>query len=644
MHMTKWFAALCLAVLANTLAHAEDAKTQWPLFGGDTGGSQYSPLSQINTENVKKLKVAWVHKSGDLLINNKQKWKSTGYEVSPIHANNSIYYCTPLNRVFSLDPATGEEQWVFDPHAPDPVTKKPLIDKEKSAAYCRGVAYWESKTPIPDTPCQKRVFRGDNHGHIYALDADTGLACRDFGTDKNHPGYVSNWDYPVHGEDPYRGTASPPTVIGDIMIAGSGAVDSIANSNDGVVRGWHAITGKLLWEFNPIPEGKRELTGAGNVWGPMTVDEKNGLVFLPTTSPSPDYYGGTRKFAMPLTSAIVALNAKTGDVVWSFQTVRHDVFDYDHGAHPLLVTIKKDGQLRDVAILHTKMGWVFVFDRKTGEHLWPIGEMVVPKSTVPGDVAAPTQPIPLGIDPIAKQSISKYDMWGITPLDKLWCERKYETLRNEGIYTPPSQEGSIASPSPFGGSNWGGASFDPTTNQLIVKAQNLPMILKITRADEIDPNGPPIFSSRPLVGTEYYFEGEVFMSPLGIPCSAPPWGTLTALNMDTGKINWQVPLGQSRRLGINVPNFFGWGAPNVGGPISTAGGLTFIAATMDGKFRAFDTKTGKVLWQDKLPAAGPSVPMSYEVGGRQFVVTTAGGVARLYNRLDDSLVAYALPQ
>lgn len=640
----KILAIFTVFFVAITFAKAEDKETQWPLFGGDAGGSQYSPLTQINTENVEDLDVAWIHNSGDLIDDQKNKRNSTGYEVSPIHANNSIYYCTPLNRVFSLDPATGKEKWVFDPHQPDPVTGKPLVDKPKRAAYCRGVAYWQAKSPVAGQPCQKRVFRPDNFGHIYAIDADTGLACRDFGVEKGHAGYVSNWDYPVQGKDPFRGMASPPTVIGDIMVGASGAIDSNANANDGVVRGWDVRTGELVWEFNPIPEDKREITGAGNVWGPMTADIENGLVFLPTTSPSPDYYAGTRKFDMPLTSAIVAVKAKTGEVVWSFQTIHHDVFDFDHGAHPLLVTIQKDGRARDVAILHTKMGWVFVFDRLTGEPLWPIKEVPVPQSTVPGETTSPTQPVPVGIDAISKQAISREDMWGVTPFDKSWCEKRFDELDYDGMYTPPSLKGSIASPSPFGGSNWGGASYDPGTNQLIVKSQNLPMIIKLTPATEMDPDAPPTFSSRPLNGTPYYFEGEVFMSPLGIPCIAPPWGTLTALNMDTGKISWQVPLGQSRRWGINVPAFLGWGSPNVGGPISTAGGLTFIAATMDEKIRAFDTKTGEELWEDGLPATGVSVPLTYEAGGRQFVVIAAGGVARMYPNLDDSIVAYALPE
>ncbi|MFC3052889.1 pyrroloquinoline quinone-dependent dehydrogenase [Kordiimonas pumila] len=633
-----------LIMLNGAAGLAEAGDTQWPLFGGSYGGSQYSPLDQITTKNVDDLEVAWVHHSGDLIVA-KDKRFSTGYEVHPIHANGSIYYCTPLNRIFSLDPATGKEKWVFDPHAVQEETGEPLITQKKFPAYCRGVSYWEAKEKVAGEPCQKRIFRNDNYGHLFAVDADTGKACKDFGAAKGHPGYVTNWDYNVNGSDNYRGTATPPGVVGDLVIGASGANDSNANANDGIVRAYDVRTGDMVWDFNPIPEQYRDQTGAGNVWAPIVADEKNGLVFLPTTSPSPDYFGGTRaEMDMPLTSALVAVDAKTGAVKWSFQTVHHDVFDYDNGAHPLLVTIQKDGKPRDVAILQTKMGWVFVFDRVTGEAIWPIEEVPVPQSTVPGEKTSPTQPVPQGIEPFALQGVTREDMWGLTPFDKAWCEDKFDTLHYKGMYTPPSKKGAIASPGPFGGGNWGGASYDPTTNQLIVKSQNLPMILTLTPQNEMPEETASTFSSRPLVGTNYYFQGEVFLSPLGIPCGKPAWGTLTALDMDTGKKNWQVPLGQARRFGVNLPEFLGWGSANVGGPITTAGGLTFIAATMDEKIRAFDTKTGEILWSDGLPAAGPSVPMTYMAGGRQFVVTTAGGVARLYDNLSDALVAYALPK
>jgi len=413
-------------------------------------------------------------------------------------------------------------------------------------------------------------------------------------------------------------------------------------ANDGVIRGWDVRTGDLKWEFNPIPEGRREATGAGNVWGVMTVDEKLGLIYLPTTSPSPDFYGGTRTFDMPLTSAIVALEAETGQVRWSFQTVHHDLFDFDHGAHPLLVTIRKDGRNLDVAILHTKMGWIYVFDRATGEPVWPIEERPVPASSMPGDTASPTQPVPIGIDAFATQEMTRDDMWGVTPFDRGWCRAQYDTHRNDGMYTPPSQEGTVTLPSVFGGGNWGGAAYDPDTNQLIVKAQNLAMILTLTEMTDEIAASPTTYSSRALVGTPYHFSGHIFMSPFGIPCNAPPWGTLTAIDMDTGQTTWTRGLGQSKRFGLYIPDSFGWGAPNVAGPLVTAGGLVFIGATMDGKFRALDVETGEEVWQDDLPAPGIAVPMTYYADGRQFVVIAAGGAARLSPDLDDSIVAYTL--
>lgn len=622
--------------------NVEHTETQWPLFGGNGGGSQYSGLDQINRKNVRGLKVAWTHKSGDIIDDPVNKARSTVYEVTPIHANNHLYYCTPLNRVFALDPATGKERWVFDAHAVDPATGRPLVKDERRAGICRGVTYWESGAPHAGAQCEKRVFRADTKGHVFALDADTGKPCRDFGSGKGHPGYVSNWDYPVHGNDPMRGTTAPPSVIGDVLVTSSNANDSVTNANDGVIRGWDARSGKLLWEFNPIPEPYRDVTGAANAWGGITVDEKLGLIYVPTTSPSPDFFGGTRRFDMPLVSALVALDAGTGEVRWSFQTVHHDLFDYDNGAHPLLVTITKDGRKRDVAILPTKMGFIYVFDRATGESLWPIREVPVPASSMPGDKASPTQPAPQGIATFAHQTMNRDSAWGVTPLDRWICRSRYDGYRHDGMFTPPSLQGSVALPSVFGGGNWGGAAYDPQSNQLIVKAQNISMILKLTKLGEADTAGANGFSSRELKGTPYWFSGSPFLSPLGIPCNAPPWGTLTAIDMGTGQITWQKPLGQSRRFGLLVPETFGWGAANVAGPLITKGGLVFIGATMDGMFRALDVRNGEELWRSRLPAPGVAVPMSYHADGRQYVVIAAGGAARLYPELNDAIVAYTL--
>lgn len=648
-HLIGSCAALMLALVYP--AHGQEVADQdawgdWPSFGNDAGGSQYSPLDQIDKTNVGKLKIAWSHRSGDFSY----KGSSTGgsnMEVTPIHANGTLYYCTPFNRVFALDPATGAEKWMFDPTVVTGPDGKPLLDKPKRATICRGVAYWQASAPEADAPCQKRIFKGDMFGSIYAIDADTGASCVDFGAAKGHPGYASHLDYDNHGEGFAGGMGSPPTVVGDVVVATSSANDGLTNAADGIVRGFDVRTGDLLWEFNPIPEDKRDQTGAANVWSTVSADVERGLVFLPTTSPSTDYYGGERLFDIPLSDATVAVSAQTGEVVWSFQTVHHDVFDYDLVGHPLLVKIKKDGREIDVAITQTKMGWLFVHDRDTGAPIWPIEEVPVPQSDVPGEQTSPTQPVPVGIDAFAGQLIKREDLFGLTPLDKKWCQSQFDTMRYEGLYTPPSEKGSLLFPSALGGGNWGGAAFDPNSNTLIVKAENLATRLKFVKKQdgENEDNIPAAdYLTRPLQGTPYRTEGEVFMSPLGIPCTPTPWGTLSAIDMGTGKLKWQIPLGQVRKYGVTIPASFGWGSPNIGGPIVTGSGLVFVAAAMDAKLRALDAATGAELWQGKLPVPGMAVPMTYMADGKQYVVIAAGGHSRAETLLGDYLIAFALPE
>ncbi len=623
-----------VAVLGWIVAVGTAVADDWPSFANDIEGSQYSPLAQLTPANVAGLERAWVHRSGDFIAD------TTSFQVTPIHANGLLYYCTPMNRVFALDPVTGEERWVFDPHSSQSPGGKPVTDEERRPSTCRGVAYWASED---EGACARRVFRTSGLGHVYAIDADTGRACADFGAGKGHPGYVSQYDFEAYGEG-FRGAGSPPLVIGDVVVAPSGSNDGLTNAADGVVRGFDVRSGELLWTFNPIPEGLRDKTGAANVWTTMSGDAANGLVFLPTTSPSTDYYGGGRLFDIPLSDAVVALNALTGEIAWSFQTVRHDLFDYDLPGHALLVTIRKDGAPRDVAIQQTKMGYLYVFDRLTGEPIFPIEEMDVPASDLPDEVAAPTQPISPGIAAFSGQLLERDSLFGITPLDRAWCRAEFDKMRYEGMYTPPSTQGTLLFPSALGGGNWGGAAFDAKRNLLIIKAENLATRLKFLPKDT-ESDAPPDYLTRPLEGTPYRTEGEIFMSPLGIPCTPPPWGTLSAIDMDSGNLVWQIPLGQIKRFGITVPKSFGWGSPNVGGPILTGGGLIFVAATLDEKIRALDIETGDELWQADLPITATAMPMTYQgEDGRQYVVIAAGGTGRIGTGSSDHVIAFALPK
>ena len=609
----------------------------WPSLGNDPGGSQYSPLAQINAGNVSGLKLAWVHHSGDV-AGKDSAVGATALEAVPIHVNGTLYYCTALNRVFALDPATGREKWVFDPHVAAKGSSAPLVADKRRTGICRGVAYWQAATPRAGVACDKRIFKSDVLGHVFAIDADTGAACRDFGAAAGHPGFVTHADFDALGSgDTALGATSPPAVIGDLLVATAAARDSITDANDGFVRGFDVRSGELRWAFDPIPAEHARHTGAANVWSTLSVDPQRGLVFVPTTSPSSDFYGANRPYELPLTDATVALSARTGLPVWSHQATRHDLFDYDLPGHPLLVTITHQGRRIPVAIQQTKQGRMFVLDRDTGRPVFPVEERPAPKSDVPGEHSAPTQPFPVLPEAFSRQLLTEDDMWGLTPLDRAWCRREFRKLRYEGPFTPPSERGSLVFP--FGGGNWGGVAYHPGRNLLVAKGQNLALRVQLIRKDGA--GNPPRGSD--LVGTPYRVELGIFTSPLGIPCTPPPFGTVSAIDMDTGRLRWQVPLGRARYKGVTAPESFEWGSPNIGGPMVTGGNLVFIAAALDARLRALDLATGRELWQAPLEAPGNSVPMTYLAGGRQFVVIAAGGNARLSPELSDAVMAFALP-
>ena len=644
----QWLHALALVALVfATPGSAQDG--DWRSFGRDPGGSQHSPLSQINTGNVAKLKPAWTHRTGDF-VEASLPDGGTVLQATPLHIDGTLYFCTPMNRIFALDARSGRERWVFDPHRPDARTgREALSEPLARPRRCRGVAYWEAAggSSASEEVCRARIFMNGDAARVYAVDAATGEPCSDFGAGQGHAGWVTHLDFENHGEGMAGAATSPPAILGDMVIAAMATGDGITNARNGFVRAFDVRSGELMWEFDPIPVEHRHITGAANVWSTISVDVERHLVFLPTTSPSTDYYGGERRIDMPLVNAIVALHGATGEVAWSYQTVRHDLFDYDLVGHPLLVDIQRDGRTIPAALLQTKMGWLFGFERSSGEPLWPIVDRAVPATDVIGDQAAPTQPVPEQMAAFSRQELSREELFGLTPIDRYFCRRQFDRLRYDGMYTPPSMRGAILFPSALGGGNWGGAAYDPASNLLIIKAENLATVIRMVAKQDVeaeDAKPPQDYLTRPLVGTPYKVEGEIFLSPLGIPCTPPPWGTLTALDMGTGEIRWQIPLGQVRRAGMNVPKRFGWGSPNVGGPITTAGGLTFIGATMDSKFRALETVTGEELWVSDLPVPGMAVPMTYAIDGRQYVVIAAGGNAQVGTRIGDYLIAYTLPE
>ena len=395
-----------------------------------------------------------------------------------------------------------------------------------------------------------------------------------------------------------------------------------------------------------VPEAMRDATGGADVWPPFTVDVETNRVFVPTGSPSPDSYGGNRLEPMPYANALLVLDGASGTPVWHQQLVHHDVFDYDLPAQPTLVDIQREGEVIEAVAQITKMGLVFVFDRATGESLFPIEEIPVPQSDLAEERTAPTQPRPVLPEPFSMQRLSEDDVFGLTFWDRAKCRESFRAARYEGPFTPPSTQGSLLFPGPGGGGNWGGVAYDPGRNLLIVKSQNIGFIFKLSSIDS-----EPIPSkfgtsalSRPVIGTPYRVDGYRWLSPWGVPCSPPPWGELTAIDLATGETRWRIPFGQVSfgPFGwLKSPK--AWGSPSVGGPMITAGGLVFIGATMDSRFRAYDVETGEELWRTSLPAPGMAVPMTYDLDGRQYVVIAAGGHGRAGTKLGDALIAFALP-
>ncbi len=607
--------------------------TGWEAFGGLQSGGQYSALDQINLDNVSRLTRAWVAHTGDVVEGDAAEGGSS-FQATPLYRDGKLFVCTPMNRVIALDASTGKSLWTFDGQStlPDSVPR--------FAANCRGVSLWIDQSADAGTHCAVRIIKPDIFARLTAIDADTGKLCPSFGN-----GGVVDLNTFENGGDGGLFLTSPPAIFENLIITGSGVGDNVsANAADGIVRAINAKDGSLAWEFNPIPAALSASTGGANVWSFISVDQEAGLVYLPTTSPSVDPYGAARTAPIPYANALVALAANTGKVVWSFQTVHHDLFDYDLPAQPLLFDLNKDGQSIPVVVQVTKSGYTFMFNRLTGKSVYAIEKKPVPASSIATEQASPHQPVPVLPEPFSRQQLSREDLWGVTFLGKRACQKRFDQLRYEGLFTPPSLEGTVQIPSALGGSNWGGAAIDPRTGLLIVKTQNLASIIRLVPADpnETRPAGSPLkFLQKPLNGTPYRLEGEFFLAPSGIPCTPPPWGELVAIDLASGKQVWRRPLGRYPVSMLKTPEE--WGSPNVGGPIVTGGGLVFIGAGMDNTFRAISSATGTTVWEDKkLPAPAMAVPMTYEMDGIQYVVIAAGGNSLAETEQSDAVVAYRL--
>jgi quinoprotein glucose dehydrogenase len=620
------------------------AQNDWAYYGHDAGGTRYSPLAQINRANVAKLRVAWTFHTGDI-SDGSGRPKRSGLETTPILVDGMLYFTTPFNRVFAVNPETGKQLWVYDP----------MIDLAGSygdGLINRGVATWLDATRAKGKRCHRRIFETTLDARLIALDAATGDPCADFG----NRGQISLRGVARYIPAEYHMT-SPPLVIDDLVVVGS-AIDDNARVDmpSGVVRAFDARTGALRWKWEPLAPndadsatpsaGKVWRTGAGNAWSVMVVDPERDLIFVPTGSASPDYYGGMRLGDDKWADSVVALRAKTGELVWGFQLVHHDLWDYDSASPPLLATLQHAGKSVAVVIQGNKTGFLYVLNRDTGVPVFPVQERPVPQSDVPGEVTSPTQPFPLAPPALVPQKLSADDAWGITPTDRDDCRERIKGLRNDGLFTPPSLQGSLSEPGNVGGMNWSGYAFDPRNSLLLVNTNDLPAEMGLVAADKYwDAAG----KSGDLEYTQQYgapygmFRAFLFAKAHHLPCAPPPWGTLTAVDMAQGTIRWQVPLGSIAPAKPIVPA----GAPSLGGPIVTAGGLVFIAGTMiDPEIRAFDVDTGKEIWKFQLPTSGAATPMTYQVrpGGKQYLVIAAGGHSKVTEeKQSDEIVAFTLP-
>lgn len=625
---------------------------EWMNYGRDAGGTRYVPLTQINRGNVGQLKAAWTYHTGAMEVQGRSV-NNAAFEATPLLVDGTLYLTTPFSRVIALDPATGTERWAFDPQ----------IDLKRgySEVTSRGVSTWPSATNRTRRAGDKRrIILATLDARLLALEAATGQRCADFGVngevDLKQDVRLRNPQFHLD----YQIT-SPPAIIGDLIVVGSSIGDNGGVELErGVVRAFDVRTGKLVWSWDPIPRDPRDAArstwagesanknGAANAWSIISADEARGLVFVPTSSPSPDFYGGERKGHNNYANSVVALRAATGKVVWHFQVVHHDLWDYDVAAQPLLIELKRQGKTIPAVAVGTKMGNIFVLHRETGQPLFPVEERPVPKSDVPGEEAAATQPFPVLPHPIVPQKLTADDAWGINEQDRNACRERIQALRSEGIFTPPSVQGTIAFPGNIGGVNWGGMAYDPTRQLLFAANNRLATMIKLIPRAEFAKTRTEGVTNRvkgefaPQTGTPFGMYRETLLAPSGAPCNAPPWGALTAVDLKTGEHKWMAPLGYIPQLAI-IAKSREWGSPNLGGPMVTAGGLVFIAAAMDTHLRALDVETGKELWQVELPASAQATPMSYQFNGQQFVVICAGGHGKLGTKRGDSVIAYKLP-
>jgi quinoprotein glucose dehydrogenase len=613
--MRQWVAVLALAAQAQ----------EWPHYGGDAGASHYSALDLIDRGNVHNLKVAWEWQTGEAPL---PEYKTTpgAFEATPLMIGGVLYLSTPYNRVVALDAATGRQLWVYDPKA----YEDGQVPNGTGFVH-RGVAAWR------DRKTGKLRILMNSRYRLISLDAESGKPVSDFG-DNGTVNLVTGLRWETNPKN-YTNT-SPAVVYKDLVIVGNGVADRLVYKKDppGDVRAFNARTGKLAWTFHTVPlagefgsdtwgQGSAQYTGHTNVWAPMTLDESRGLLYLPVSTPSNDFYGGARPGQNLFGESLVCLDAATGKRKWHYQLVHHGLWDYDPPGPPVLVTVRVDGRKIDAVVQLTKTGWAFVFDRVTGKPVWPIEERPVPASDVPGEQAWPAQPFPTRPPPFTAQGVTLDDAFDLTPELKAEAQAELKKYRLGPIFTPPSLQGTVMLPGVIGGANWGGGAFDPESGMLYVKSSNTAAMARVIKVGQ----GEGKIASSADVDAEYVMQpgaGTQFHG--GLPLLKPPYGHLTAIDLNKGEIVWRVPFGDDARLranaalkGVKLPERLGAaGAP---GAIVTKGGLIFVGGGDDG-LHAVDTATGSDLWVHPLGRRTTATPMTYRTAGGQQMVVIASGV------------------
>ena len=655
-------AALAVAVGLATATVAGAEVADWPYTEGLAGGGRYSPLADIDRTNVADLEVAWTYRHGDVddggLLPDKV-FRGTAFEGTPVVAGGRLIFTTPFNRVIALDPERGTELWTYDPR----------IDRKRRYANMiihRGVALWNDTAEPADGgatdgggPCRERVLFGTLDARLIAIDAVTGLPCDDFGDGGQVnllvglDGVADAWEYNV---------TSPPAVVGDVVVVGSSIADTLrAVAPPGDVRGFDVRSGKLLWTFRTVPAAGeagafarvgRPGVGAANVWSTMTVDAARGLVFLPVSTPSPDFFGGDRPGANLYSDSVVAHDGSTGRPVWHFQTVHHDLWDYDLAAPPLLATRRGPEGPQDVVVQATKTGFVFVLDRETGKPVFEVVERPVPASDLPDERAWPTQPVPVRPPPLLPERLGDDDLWDVDGERLAKCRALLSGLRNEGRFTPPSTDGTLLYPSTGGGVNWSGLGYEPPSRRVIVPVNNVAHVLRLQRLADRNAgtaSGQPLRNG--LSGIWWLLTGRgtglrYWTNPVrgrrnfavdGVPCNEPPWGLLVAIDLDSGDPVWKAPLG---RDADGVRGQFSYGPLLV-----TGGGLVFAAGTREPRLYVHDVENGREIASFELPAGLHAGPVSYRTraDGPQYLVVAPGGHVGMGSPLGDWVQAYRLP-